>query len=284
MLSLIVLVASFFVINFLRGRDVFNRELELKGRFADVEGLVASAPVYVLGYAAGHVNEVNYNRQTNDFEVVCSVKKDFLIPKDSKMVIYATSLMGTKGVRIEPGTSDAEAVDGEFLLTGSEPDLVGTLTAMLYPLSGRINGALDSLTLVLSNVNDVLCEQNKASIKASLEHLDATLLATSELARNLGGKSEEINAIVDNLSQLSSKLGPIADGAEITMGNLAELSAGLKDAQIGKTVENIGNAAGTLDKTLQQVSGPLDSLLNNVDQLVKSIQDNPKKYIKITVF
>ena len=48
----VILVGSFFVINYLRGRDVFHREIELKGHFGSVEGLVPSAVVQDRGYKA----------------------------------------------------------------------------------------------------------------------------------------------------------------------------------------------------------------------------------------
>ena len=44
-----VLVASFFVINYLRGEDIFNREMEIHSTYENVEGLVASAPVNIKG-------------------------------------------------------------------------------------------------------------------------------------------------------------------------------------------------------------------------------------------
>lgn len=68
-----VLVASFFLINYLRGEDIFNNEIELISRYDDVEGLVASAPVYIKGYKAGKVAEVVYEPSTDDFKVTCSV-------------------------------------------------------------------------------------------------------------------------------------------------------------------------------------------------------------------
>ena len=45
-----VIVASFFIINYLRGEDIFNREIEVTSRYQNVEGLVPSAPVYIKGY------------------------------------------------------------------------------------------------------------------------------------------------------------------------------------------------------------------------------------------
>ena len=89
-----VLVISFFVINYLRGKDIFNREMEICSVYENVEGLVASAPVYIKGYKAGKVVEVDYQPESDDFKVVCSVLKDFRIPEDSRMTIYAVDIMG----------------------------------------------------------------------------------------------------------------------------------------------------------------------------------------------
>ena len=70
---LVVMVASFFLINYLRGEDIFNREIEVSARYESLEGLVASAPVYIKGYKAGKVSEVIYCPETGDFEVICSI-------------------------------------------------------------------------------------------------------------------------------------------------------------------------------------------------------------------
>ena len=55
----IILIASFFLINYLRGEDIFNREVELVSRYSDLEGLVESAPVFIKGYKAGKVSEAS---------------------------------------------------------------------------------------------------------------------------------------------------------------------------------------------------------------------------------
>ena len=89
-----VLTASFFLINYLRGKDIFNKEIEISSRYDEVEGLVPSAPVYIKGYKAGKVTEVIYDTQTDDFVVTCSVLKDFRIPEDSKMTIHGVDIMG----------------------------------------------------------------------------------------------------------------------------------------------------------------------------------------------
>ena len=60
----VVLTASFFLINYLRGEDIFNREIELVSTYDNVEGLVASAPVFIKGYKAGksdYYHSCDYN-------------------------------------------------------------------------------------------------------------------------------------------------------------------------------------------------------------------------------
>ena len=73
----VILVGSFFVINYLRGKDVFNREIELKGHFDNVEGLVPSAVVQYRGFKAGQVSKVEYCPETDNFEVICAIDKKF---------------------------------------------------------------------------------------------------------------------------------------------------------------------------------------------------------------
>ena len=109
--AVITAVVSFFLINYLRGEDIFNREIELSSRYQNVEGLVPSAPVFIKGYKAGKVAEVNYDSEAEDFEVICSIKKEFRIPSDSRMTIYSVDIMGGKGVKIELGVSDSYAQD-----------------------------------------------------------------------------------------------------------------------------------------------------------------------------
>ena len=71
----VVLTASFFVINYLRGKDIFNKEIEIVSQYENVEGLVESAPVFIKGYKAGKVTEVASRPEVVLFKVTCSVKK-----------------------------------------------------------------------------------------------------------------------------------------------------------------------------------------------------------------
>lgn len=288
-----VLVVSFFVINYLRGKDIFNKEIELVSRYDNVEGLVPSAPVFIKGYKAGKVAEVEYQPETDDFKVTCSVLKEFRIPSDSKMTIYAVDIMGGKGVKIDLGTAETLAADGSELSPAKEVGLLDGLAEGIGPLLSKLGNTLDSLSVTVSGVNAMLSESNQAAISNTLAHLEKTMKSVNCIASAIDGKSAELTALVDNLASLSAKFGSIAEKADGAMTGVSSIVAKIDETDIAGLVssfksllEKINDPDGTIGKLLVDgsVYDSVDELLNDVDSLIKQIEENPKKYIKISVF
>lgn len=289
----IVLVVSFFVINYLRGVDIFDKEIELSSRYANLEGLVASAPVNIKGYKAGKVTEVVYDTAAGDFVVTCSISKDFAIPSDSKMTIYGVDIMGGKGIRIDLGTSSEMAQDGDTLAPASEPDLISGLASGLSPLMSKVTSTLDSLSVTVASVNALLSSQNRDAISRTLAHLENTIADVSKIADGLGGRADKLNAFVDDLSELSDRFVNISEQADTLVGKVSSLVGTISENDIEELVtsfkellESINDPEGTVGKLLvdDSVYDSLDALLSDVDSLVNKIQENPKKYLKISVF
>jgi phospholipid/cholesterol/gamma-HCH transport system substrate-binding protein len=289
----VVLTASFFVINYLRGKDIFNKEMEIVSEYPDVAGLVESAPVFIKGFKAGKVSEVAYDSETELFKVTCSVKKEFRIPADSKMTIYAVDIMGGKGVKIDLGNSDVAVEDGGTLAPAFEAGLLDGLAAGLEPLMTKVGNTLDSLSVTVSGINAMLSESNRNSIARTLAHLEKTMRDVNGIAAAVNGRSEEISAFIVNLENISLKLGSMVEKADTLVGEAGEVVATLNESDIEALVssfqtllQNINDPDGTVGKLLVDgsVYDSVDELLRDVDSLVKKIQENPKKYLKISVF
>lgn len=289
----VVLVTSFFVINYLRGKDIFNREIEIVSYFDNVEGLAESAPVFIKGYKAGKVTSVEYMPGEANFMVVCSVMKEFSIPVDSKMTIYATDVMGSKGVKIDLGVSEDLLSNGQTLEPAFEAGLLDGLAAEVTPMLAKVNATLDSLTITVSSVNALLSEANQARIANTLTHLESVMKNVSSIASTIEGRSEDMNAFITNLSSLSSQLNEIAQKAGGTLDGVNEVIGEINQADIKVVVEsfhtllnNINDPDGTVGKLLVDgsVYNSLDSLLTDIDSLVRKIEENPKKYMKLSVF
>ena len=75
------------------------------------------------------------------------------------------------------------------------------------------------------------------------------------------------------LSTLAGSISPVAAGLDSaaasagnTLANAEEITAGLRDAGLGAAVDSITR------------------LSNDLDSLIRGIKEDPKKYIKISVF
>lgn len=288
-----VLAVSFFVLNYLRGEDIFNREADYVASYSNVEGLVASAPVYIKGYKAGKVTDVIYVSSEDKFYVTCSVSKQFAVPADSRMMIYSVDIMGGKGVRLDLGEASEMAADGDTLASGFEAGLMDGLSSGIGPLLSKVGMAVDSLSVTISGVNGMLTEKNRDRIENSLANLEHTLANVKDISANIDGKSEQIDAFIDNLATLSTQLGSLVAKADSTMAGASKVVDSVNDADIAGTVEalkrlvdNINNPDGSVGRLLTEddVYNSVDSLLTDIDDLISKIKENPKKYLKISVF
>lgn len=288
-----ILIVSYFLINYLRGEDIFNNEIELSSRYENVEGLLPSAPVYIKGYKAGKVSEVLYVPETGDFKVTCSIDKDFMIPTDSRMTIYSVDIMGGKGVRIDLGHSEEAAEDGGILEPAFEAGLMDGLAGGVGPLIEKVSSTLDSLSVTIDGVNRLLSDGNQASITRTLAHLEKTISSLSRLADGFEGKSDELEAVIENMALLSQRLNSISvktdstiDGVDAIVTSLSESDLAGVVSSLNSLLESMNDPEGTIGKLFvdDSVYDSVDSLLNDVDILIRKIQENPKKYLRISVF
>ena len=291
--AVITAVVSFFLINYLRGEDIFNREIELSSRYQNVEGLVPSAPVFIKGYKAGKVAEVNYDSEAEDFEVICSIKKEFRIPSDSRMTIYSVDIMGGKGVKIELGVSDSYAQDGDALKSGFEAGLMDAMAGSVGPLLEKVNNTMDSLAVTVSGINALLSDKNRAHISNTLAHLEKTMANVQAVSRTVEGRSQELASFMENLSILSGKLNSIAEKADTTMAGVNTIVTSISESDLQGVIssmkillDNMNDPDGTIGKLFvdNSVYDSVDTLLNDIDTLIRKIQENPKQYLRISVF
>lgn len=288
-----VLAVSFFVINFLRGKDIMNREMEVVSEYGDVLGLVVSDPVYIKGYKAGSVTGVDYDPDAGVFRVSCSVLKQFRIPEDSKMVICSRDVMGSKAIRIEPGLSGTVASEGERLEPEVEPDIFASVSGALNPLVARFSHTLESIDSVAVSLGKVMDRDTRERIDRTLADLERTVADARRLSSAIGGKSAELEAFIENMASVSARLDSVTEKADSAMTDIADVASGLSQSDIEglvmsfrTLVDSMQDPEGSFGKLLTDdgLYLSLDSLVSQADSLIRKIQENPKKYVRISLF
>lgn len=292
-LALAVLAATFLVINFLRGKDLLNREYELVSFFDDVQGLMPSSAVYIKGYKAGTVSEVSYDKEKSGFDVVCVVSRDFAVPADSRMTIYSADLMGGKAIRIDPGQSANMAGDGDYLTPAVSPDMLSSIAAGIEPLISKGSDVLTNLDNALTNLNLTLSEENRAALGNIMKNLDKAVAEIESIAGTIEGRRSDLDAFISDLATLSSSLDSIVAKADSTVSDINDISSQVAAADLAGVVTSLNSlldkmqsSDGTVGKLINDdtVYKSVDSLVTNISRLVGKIEENPKKYLRISVF
>ena len=106
-------------------------------------------------------------------------------------------------------------------------------------------------------------------------------------------RQQELESFIVNMESLSSKFSNIADKADSTMNSVTSIASSISGSDLEAVIssfkdllENMNDPDGTIGKLFvdNSVYDSVDALLSDVDSLVRKIQENPKKYIRISVF
>ncbi|MEM7073341.1 MAG: MlaD family protein, partial [Pseudomonadota bacterium] len=109
--AIVLIAAGLFVVHGYHVIQRFNASsYELNARFPTIEGLRQGADVRISGVKVGVVEQQYIDPKTYESIVVFTIRSDLQLPVDSVVTIASNGLLGSKFVRIEPG-SDPELLD-----------------------------------------------------------------------------------------------------------------------------------------------------------------------------
>ena len=172
-------------------------------------------------------------------------------------------------------------------------DMLASLQESLPQLILKLDSLADSLGTVAGNINAVLDEETRAGISGSVRHLEDILEDIDRIASAAGSRSDDIGEFLDNLAYVSSRLVSVTDRADAAMSGISGTAAALDSADIAGMVasvrelaEAIASPEGTVGRLLSDdgVYESVGSLVSRLDSLVMKIEENPRKYVRISLF
>jgi len=254
---------------FLRGVSIRRHRYVLKTKLRNVGGLMQGDRVTVMGMGVGRVGKMSL--QGEEVIVPLRIESDLRLPFDSIVRLRSSSLFGRKEMAIEPGQSSEILKDGDYIAGVYESPL-SALTSTVGPVGEDLMDVLTRLKLVLS-------QETRVNIQGSLSDL-------KDFTQRLKEKGETLDTLLVHLAQTSSGLK--GEDIEATLGSLREATENL--AQVSSSLKEIAGrmeqGSGTLGKLSQDEAlyENLKSLSQNLDSLVKDIKENPKRYLKFSIF
>lgn len=284
--AVIVLAVALFMIEFLKGKDIFSRNNTYYIIYPSVEGLSVSTGITVGGYAAGIISDIEYNRQTMNYTVSASISREFDIPKDSYIEVYSSDILGTRKLRVRMGASSVMASSGDTLRGCVEADMLSSIT-------GSLDSLMRSIGTTVESVNLILDEENRTEVRQLLKRLNNTAGNLDKVSAMLQSKSPDIETLLSNLSSISTTLDSAATAISGTAANAEAVTASLREADLAGMTDSIRSLTGRLQDPDGSIGKLMDSdslynaltaLSNDLDSLVNNIRKDPKKYIKISIF
>ncbi|MFT4024777.1 MAG: MlaD family protein [Flavihumibacter sp.] len=297
-LAIIAVVLLIFGFNFLKGKNLFEKNDKIYAIFPRVTGLTNSNPVTMNGLQVGMVYRMDEKtRNINDGIVVTiNLARDIDIPQNSSAYI-SSDLLGSGSVVIVPGDANSFMHSGDTLATHFKPGMLDKVTESLDPAIRSLDGALisiDSLVQVAGGYFDPATKNNFHKIIANLSN------ASAGLNNLIVQQNSALNRTLGNFDKLSGALAKNADNVDQTLVNLNTMSGNLAALKLQETLDDLNKTLSGLNTAMAKVNsrdGSLGLLLNDkklynnlentsrsLNILLDDLRVHPKRYISISVF
>jgi phospholipid/cholesterol/gamma-HCH transport system substrate-binding protein len=265
-----------------------------------VSGLNTGARVEFNGIPVGTVSDIEIvqNPETlaanggKRIRVTIEIKSSVEIHKDAAATIQTNILSGVSFILISPGKS-SELLEAH---RGERYPVIRSRRATLASLAARGPQLLDKLDVILDHVDDLLSDDNRKTVTATLENVQ-------KITKNLADHSDEISAsagdalkaatmLLTNLDNSYEKQGGLKDDvvaaldkATAALGDFDKLVKGLEDSnrQLQGTLQDarpgIRNFSQHTLGDLGALVGEARQFLSGLGRLVSQIERDPTRLL-----
>jgi len=245
--------------------------------FTEVSGLVAGDKVTVAGLHAGDILSL---KLASFGKVIAEVEvdSDIRIPIDSRISVASYGLIGAKVISVIPGGSDVYIEQGTVVQ--------GVYEKGLGDVVHQMGKALTGIQDVLKAADEILTDQEgKELVKEALVNANAASFDLRQATADLSVMATELRAFV---SEKKDPAGEAIDAMESAIVGFAEVTGELKDISVSldSIVRRVEGGEGTLGKLINEdeVHDEFLAAIKEVRDLVAEIRDDPKSFIKFTLF
>ncbi|MFA6832700.1 MAG: MlaD family protein [Bacteroidaceae bacterium] len=270
-----------FGINFFKGVQLFQPTKSVHVKFDNVDGLMLSNPVYADGYQIGIINEIIYNYDgLHDIVVSVELNDEVKIPKGSTAQIIPEILGGAK-LLIMMANNPLESVANGDTIVGTRPKSVMDKASDMVPQVAAILPHIDS---VLVSLNRLLSD---SALMNSIHNLQTTMVHVNRASQSLDKvMNNQIPNVMTNLEQTTAHFSTISDHlSQIDFkGTMDKIDATLMSVK--SFTDKLDHKDSNLGLLLNDRSlyDKLDQTIESADSLLIDLKENPKRYVRFSIW
>lgn len=279
--GVVALFILIYGINYLKGVHLFKPTSYFYVKYAKINGLTVSSPVFADGFKIGLVHNIAYD-YNNPGNITVEVELDTYtrIPKGSWAELESEMLGGVKmNIMMANNPRESYAV-GDTIPGKENRGLMASVETML-PQVERMVPKIDS---ILTSLNRILGDEN----------IPATLQSIRNTTANLEVSTAQLNTLMRrDIPQLTAKLNTIGDNFVDISTNLKQIDFDETFSRIDSTLYNVKLVTDKLNRKDNSVGlllndphlyNNLNATANNAANLLENLQTHPKRYVHFSLF
>ncbi|MDR0744282.1 MAG: MlaD family protein [Tannerella sp.] len=280
--TILSLVLLYIGVNYLKGINLFKPANYYYVSCTNVKDITISSPVFVEGFRIGLVRDIEYDYSSiGKITLEISLDKGMKINKGSYVSIESTLLSGAElHLKLNKYVSEyykpGDVLEGRIkggMLTSVEDQLLPQVVDIMPKIDSILTGLQTlinhpALTQSLNNL-----ESTTKQLKISSDHLNLLLSKeVPDIASNLKTTSSNLSGFSENLNKLD--LQQSINSLNATLDHINAMSMKLNSRN---------NSLGLLlNDTLLYRN--LNLTLDNASGLLLDLKQNPKRYVRLSLF
>ena len=282
------LLATIVTLAVMTDAALFRGRYIITTRVPDASGIRKGDPVLMHGVNIGRI--LGFRILEKDVEMRLEIEGEFPIPKDSRVEIKASGLLGGMVADVIPGSSAQPATWGDSVPGGTGVglfDKMDKLAGEADKVAKRVQGLLSDEMVKDLQGSAANARQSLESLQAILKEQRGELRAlTASLKRSSEGLEKvttgpELERAVKRMDELVGKL----DGTATTFDRSAKsLDSILARMDRGEGTLGKLSTDETLYKNAAEATENLNKATVELNKLLADFQAHPRKYINLKVF
>lgn len=304
-IAIVTIAILVWGLNFLKGKDLFGRQHTYYAVYDDIGGLLPTSYVFINGMKVGQVSKIKYaDPQMKQFIVRFEIPSNLQLPSNSVAEVFNSDILGSKAMRVKMGDAATYLTPGDTLLSHTEGSMLSEVGKILEPYTDKLENIINNADTVVNNLKKITDNETQHNFSSAMSNINSISQRLANLSANLDnivdGEKTKIKDIITNVDSLSATLSNNSDKLQTIITNISDISDDVAKAKLGETLKRLNTTIDELSNTMSKISskkGNIGKLINDdnlydnlqksiedLDALIKDIKENPKKYIKVSVF
>ena len=293
-IAVIIIGISIWGFNFLKGQNLLDSgSRTFKVEYAKIGGLSKSSSVTINGLKVGKVDNIEFDtslEKRGHLLVTFIIDTDFEFSKRSIVKIYSPNPLSGSNLAIIPNYEGDMAISGDLLEGEMEESLFTSIGERLNPLQQKIERVIVRTDTLFGGLNKVLSDNTINGINTSIANLSATIIdirKTIEVVNSMVTDNQEnLKITIENTKNITTNFSKVSEN--INAVDFKKIIAKADDAvaNFNEMAIKINAGEGTIGQLLndKRMYDNLEAATGELEQLLRDIKLNPKRYIHFSVF